>query len=214
MFVYRVRKYIGAYSAALNGRVDALVFSAGIGENSSVIRGMICEDFKVGLQAATWSQLATYCWSIVQLAPFIFQGNSCRAASCLDPVWNGLLSDGCCHNHSATHSAMSAHCYQICWLLLGPIIPAVLVHLSYQHPQHHYCCCCCRVTACVPQGMGISVDPSLNKATVDGAQGDISTPDSRIRVLVIPTDEELSIAQQTLQVVDEIKRKAKVAVAA
>lgn len=47
MFVYRVRKYIGAYSAALNGRVDALIFSAGIGENSSIIRGMICEDFKV-----------------------------------------------------------------------------------------------------------------------------------------------------------------------
>jgi acetate kinase len=47
MFVYRVRKYIGAYSAALSGRVDALIFSAGIGENSSIIRGMICEDFKV-----------------------------------------------------------------------------------------------------------------------------------------------------------------------
>jgi acetate kinase len=47
MFVYRVRKYIGAYTAALGGRVDALIFSAGIGENSSIIRGMICEDFKV-----------------------------------------------------------------------------------------------------------------------------------------------------------------------
>jgi acetate kinase len=47
MFVYRVRKYIGAYTAALSGRVDALIFSAGIGENSSIIRGMICEDFKV-----------------------------------------------------------------------------------------------------------------------------------------------------------------------
>jgi acetate kinase len=47
MFVYRVRKYIGAYSAALAGRVDALVFSAGIGENSSIIRGLICEDMQV-----------------------------------------------------------------------------------------------------------------------------------------------------------------------
>jgi acetate kinase len=47
MFVYRVRKYIGAYSAALSGRVDALVFSAGIGENSSIIRGLICEDMQV-----------------------------------------------------------------------------------------------------------------------------------------------------------------------
>jgi acetate kinase len=47
MFVYRVRKYIGAYSATLSGRVDALVFSAGIGENSSIIRGLICEDMQV-----------------------------------------------------------------------------------------------------------------------------------------------------------------------
>lgn len=47
MFVYRVRKYIGAYTAALSGRVDAVIFSAGIGENSSIIRGLICDDFKV-----------------------------------------------------------------------------------------------------------------------------------------------------------------------
>ena len=29
VFVYRVRKYIGAYTAALNGHVDAIIFSAG-----------------------------------------------------------------------------------------------------------------------------------------------------------------------------------------
>ena len=67
---------------------------------------------------------------------------------------------------------------------------------------------------CSLQGMGISVDAAANQATLGGEQGDISAADSRIKVLVIPTDEELSIAQQTLQVVDEIKRKAKVAVAA
>jgi acetate kinase len=41
MYVYQVRKYIGAYIAALNG-VDAIVFTAGIGENSPVIREMVC----------------------------------------------------------------------------------------------------------------------------------------------------------------------------
>ncbi len=39
---YRIRKYIGAYTAALNG-VDALIFTAGIGENSSTIRQKVCE---------------------------------------------------------------------------------------------------------------------------------------------------------------------------
>ena len=43
MFAYRVRKYIGAYAAALNG-VDAIVFTAGIGENSGVIREMVCSE--------------------------------------------------------------------------------------------------------------------------------------------------------------------------
>jgi acetate kinase len=42
MFAYKVKKYIGAYAAALGG-LDALVFTAGIGENSHVIRATICE---------------------------------------------------------------------------------------------------------------------------------------------------------------------------
>ncbi|QLE03017.1 acetate kinase [Galbibacter sp. BG1] len=43
MNAYRIKKYIGAYAAALNG-VDVIVFTAGIGENSSVLRRMVCED--------------------------------------------------------------------------------------------------------------------------------------------------------------------------
>jgi acetate kinase len=42
MFVYHVRKYIGAYLVAL-GRVDALVFTGGIGENASLIRALCCD---------------------------------------------------------------------------------------------------------------------------------------------------------------------------
>jgi acetate kinase len=48
MFVFRVRKYIGAYMAVLGGKVDALVFSAGIGENSADVRRMVCEGLQVG----------------------------------------------------------------------------------------------------------------------------------------------------------------------
>lgn len=42
MFNYAVRKYIGAYAAAMGG-VDVIVFTAGIGENSSTVRKGICE---------------------------------------------------------------------------------------------------------------------------------------------------------------------------
>ncbi len=39
----RIKKYIGSYIAVLNG-VDAIVFTAGIGENSSVMRAMSCKN--------------------------------------------------------------------------------------------------------------------------------------------------------------------------
>ncbi len=42
LIAYRAKKYIGAYYAILGG-LDALVFTAGIGENSSYIRKSICE---------------------------------------------------------------------------------------------------------------------------------------------------------------------------
>jgi acetate kinase len=42
LFCYQARKWIGALAAVLNG-LDTLVFSAGIGENSPVIRARICE---------------------------------------------------------------------------------------------------------------------------------------------------------------------------
>ncbi|MCP4684045.1 MAG: acetate kinase [bacterium] len=42
VFCYRLRKYIGAYTAALGG-LDALVFTAGVGENSAVIRTLAVE---------------------------------------------------------------------------------------------------------------------------------------------------------------------------
>jgi acetate kinase len=43
MNTYRIKKYIGSYAAILNG-LDAIVFTAGIGENSSVMREMVCKD--------------------------------------------------------------------------------------------------------------------------------------------------------------------------
>lgn len=42
MFIYRVKKYIGAYAAALDG-VDIIVFTGGIGENDTYVRGEIAK---------------------------------------------------------------------------------------------------------------------------------------------------------------------------
>lgn len=60
---------------------------------------------------------------------------------------------------------------------------------------------CSQPMLIVLQSFGIGVDAARNEAMVGGKAGEIQCEGSDIRVLVIPTDEELSIAKQTLQVV-------------
>jgi len=43
LYAYRIKKYIGAYAAALNG-LDAIVFTAGVGENAALIREKVCSN--------------------------------------------------------------------------------------------------------------------------------------------------------------------------
>ena len=43
VFAHRVRYYIGAYVAEMNG-VDAIIFTAGVGENDDIARSLICND--------------------------------------------------------------------------------------------------------------------------------------------------------------------------
>ena len=93
-FTYRIKKYLGAYAAALGG-LDAVVFTAGIGENSPTVRRLCC----AGLE----------------------------------------------------------------WL-------------------------------------GLELDQELNQKAGEGIR-DISAPSSRVRLLVIPTNEELAIAQQVVETV-------------
>src|SRR5690606_22198509 len=90
MYAYRIKKYIGAYLAVLGG-ADAIIFTAGIGENATEIRAAACD----GLQR-----------------------------------------------------------------------------------------------------LGIVLDPLRNASAAEGVR-EINAPDSAIRILVVPTDEELEIARQT-----------------
>ena len=93
IFAYRVIKYIGAYAAAMNG-VDAIAFTAGIGENDANCRKNVCKN------------------------------------------------------------------------------------LSY---------------------LGVAIDEELNNCR--GVEREISTPDSKVRVFVVPTNEELAIARETMALV-------------
>ncbi|HHX94625.1 MAG TPA: acetate kinase [Clostridia bacterium] len=68
VFVYDVKRYISAYIGILNG-IDALVFTAGIGENSSTIRQQICENMTyLGLEVDAKKNKCT-------------NGNECRIST-------------------------------------------------------------------------------------------------------------------------------------
>ncbi len=99
MYAYRVKKYIGAYIAALNG-LDALIFTAGAGENNAAVRWLSCQG------------------------------------------------------------------------------------LDY---------------------LGIALDPEKNERGVAGAVTEIQSDQSPVKVLIIPTNEELEIAQQTLAVIQSAR---------
>ena len=45
LYTYRIKKYIGSYISVMNG-VDAIVFTAGVGENSPEIRYQVCTDME------------------------------------------------------------------------------------------------------------------------------------------------------------------------
>lgn len=50
MYAYRIKKFIGAYTAVLNG-LDAIVFTAGVGENDALTREMVCKNMEyLGLE--------------------------------------------------------------------------------------------------------------------------------------------------------------------
>ena len=98
IFSYRIKKYVGMYAAVL-GRVDALVFTGGIGENAAHVRATACEGLEV---------------------------------------------------------------------------------------------------------LGLAVDADLNRQIIGRREGLISTPKSRTKVLVIPTDEEAAIAADTYKISSKI----------
>lgn len=54
---------------------------------------------------------------------------------------------------------------------------------------------------------GTKLDPEKNDKTIGGKEGEISTPDSRLKVYVIPTNEELLIARDTVRNVTDAPRK-------
>ena len=60
IFAYRIKKYIGAYAAALGG-ADVLIFTGGIGENAFYLREVVCKDLAfLGIEIDTEKNSKTF----------------------------------------------------------------------------------------------------------------------------------------------------------
>lgn len=60
IFIYRIKKYIGSYAAALGG-VDILMFTGGIGENVDLVREQVCKDLEfMGIKIDAAKNLETH----------------------------------------------------------------------------------------------------------------------------------------------------------
>jgi len=55
--------------------------------------------------------------------------------------------------------------------------------------------------------MGLTIDKKVNDVMVAGKEGDVTTSDSRLKAFVIPTNEELLIARDTVRTVKNEPRR-------
>ena len=53
--------------------------------------------------------------------------------------------------------------------------------------------------------MGVHINEALNQATVKGAEAELTEPDDKLRVFILATDEELTIARDTQEIVKNLK---------
>lgn len=54
--------------------------------------------------------------------------------------------------------------------------------------------------------MGVHINEALNQATVKGAEAELTEPDDKVRVFILATDEELTIARDTEEIVKNLKK--------
>lgn len=54
--------------------------------------------------------------------------------------------------------------------------------------------------------MGVHINEALNQATVKGAEAELTDPEDKVRVFILATDEELTIARDTKEIVENLKK--------
>ena len=228
---YRIRRYgfhgtshryVSMRAAALLGRTDAKIVTCHLGNGSSLaaVDSGKCFDTSMGLTPLEGIMMGTRCGSIdPAIVPLLMKKENLTADE-IDTIMNkksGILgvSQTTSDNRDIEEGAKAGNvryqlienmlCHQLTKLIggyaaaMGGVDAIVFTGgIGENNPQYR-----ARVAEKLAF-MGVEIDPAINaEAKRTSKEYDLSTPNAKVKMLMIPTNEELMIAKDTMELVSK-----------
>ncbi len=228
---YRIRRYgfhgtshryVSMRAAALLGRTDAKIVTCHLGNGSSLaaVDSGKCFDTSMGLTPLEGIMMGTRCGSIdPAIVPLLMKKENLTPDE-IDTIMNkksGILgvSQTTSDNRDIEEGAKAGNvryqlienmlCHQLTKLIggyaaaMGGVDAIVFTGgIGENNPQYR-----ARVAEKLAF-MGVEIDPAINdEAKRTSKEYDLSTPNAKVRMLMIPTNEELMIAKDTMELVSK-----------
>ena len=218
-------RYVSARAAAMLGRkpeeVNVVTCHLGNGASVSAVKGGKCFDTSMGVTPLEGIMMGTRCGNIdPAIIPYLMRKGELTTADEIDKMMNkksGMLGISGVTSDNQEIERLSKEGNERCRL----------VEKMYCHQLTKlvggYSACMGGADAIVFTGgigennpkyrtyvgeklafLGVKIDEEKNH--MRGEEIDISTPDSKIRIFVIPTDEEMVIARDTRDIVESMKK--------
>lgn len=218
-------RYVSARAAAMLGRkpeeVNVVTCHLGNGASVSAVKGGKCFDTSMGVTPLEGIMMGTRCGNIdPAIIPYLMRKGELTTADEIDKMMNkksgmlgisGITSDNqeierlSKEGNERCRLVEKMYCHQLTKLVGGYIAcmggaDAIVFTggIGENNPKYR------TYVGEKLAFLGVKIDEEKNH--MRGEEIDISTPDSKIRVLVIPTDEEMVIARDTRDIVEAMKK--------
>ncbi len=216
-------RYVSGRAAAMLGKdpseVNVVTCHLGNGASLAAVKGGKCFDTSMGVTPLEGIMMGTRSGNIdPAIIPFLMRKGELTTADDIDKMLNkqsgmlgvsGLSSDnqeiekGANEGNDRCRLVQDMYCHQLTKLVGGYIAcmggaDAIVFTGGIGENNASYRSYVAKQLAF----LGVKIDEEKNH--IRGREIDISTPDSTIRVLVIPTDEEMVIARDTLAIVNAL----------
>lgn len=218
-------RYVSARAAAMLGRkpeeVNVVTCHLGNGASVSAVKGGKCFDTSMGVTPLEGIMMGTRCGNIdPAIIPYLMRKGELTTADEIDKMMNkksgmlgvsGVTSDNqeierlSKEGNERCRLVEKMYCHQLTKLVGGYIAcmggaDAIVFTggIGENNPKYR------TYVGEKLAFLGVKIDEEKNH--MRGEEIDISTPDSKIRIFVIPTDEEMVIARDTRDIVEAMKK--------